>query len=161
MDIDLPGMFIEKFTKLLFEKEGNWQNILKVSMAVANDSFYTVINVLYSAQSIALACILYAAIRFNVPTPFDDPQFNFDICQERYVFKKMMAYQQQQLSQNCQDSPMIDESKKQLMIEQLKAEFKKIPWEKKVDLECELNEVVDSVKQIQNFYSNLLNGKQH
>jgi len=44
----------------------------KVVLAVCNDSFYTPANIVYSGPSVALACILFAAMRFQAPLPFDD-----------------------------------------------------------------------------------------
>ena len=49
----------------------------------------------------------------------------------------------------------MGEDEKRELVEQLKIEFKNLPWEKKVDLECELSEVVEAITQIQSFYRNL------
>lgn len=43
---------------------------------------------MYSAQSIALACVMYAAIKFGLPLPLKEEMFDFDMCFERYLIKK-------------------------------------------------------------------------
>ena len=47
-------------------------NIDKVSQAACNDSFYTLANVVYTGPSVALACVLFAALRFGAPLPYPE-----------------------------------------------------------------------------------------
>lgn len=45
------------------------------------------------------------------------------------------------------------------MVEEWKVEYQKLPWEKKIDLECELSEIVETLKTMETFYNNLQSGK--
>ena len=46
-------------------------NIGKLAQATVNDSFFTYANLVCSGPSVALACILWGALRFDAPTPLD------------------------------------------------------------------------------------------
>eukprot|EP00347_Sterkiella_histriomuscorum_P003972 403362233 len=168
MEVDLPGMFIEKFTRLLYEKQdyntdGNqhsssivvsWQNINRIAIAAANDTFYTPVNVLFSPQSIAVACVIFAAMKFGMPIPFNNKEFNFETCFERYVIKRGLAGSQSQVLTQSQGQ---NDEKRQAKIEEYRRQFNELSWEKKIDLSCDLEEVVESIKYIEQFYSNLKN----
>ena len=77
LELQLPYVFLKDFIEALYPQETfshSYRNIGNVSYAVCNDSFYTPCNIVFSGASVALACILFAAMRFNAPLPFDDDQ---------------------------------------------------------------------------------------
>jgi hypothetical protein len=103
-------------------------NIIKFANSVCNDSFYTFVNLLYSSQAVAVACILFAAMRFNQPTPNEPHTFNYDsLFDHSYLRRK-------------QPKPLDGSDK-----DKLRQEFDSLSWEKKLDDNLELVEVVESL----------------
>ena len=75
LEVSVPYNYIRQFFEALYPQElfpEICKNHEKFSLAICNDSFYTPCNIVYSGASVALACILFSAIRFNAPLPFDD-----------------------------------------------------------------------------------------
>ena len=45
-----------------------------MALSIANDSNYTYANIVYSTQSVALACILFAAKMYRLPLIFTEQE---------------------------------------------------------------------------------------
>ena len=71
-DQALPTLRLTKrFAQYLYEPMIGqaYTQVLKCADGIANDSFFTHANLIYSTQTVALACILLAAARYKHATP--------------------------------------------------------------------------------------------
>jgi len=96
----LPTKYTKRFAELLYAPiiGQSFQTVLRCADAIANDSFLTYVNVLYSVQTVALACVCLAAARFKHPLPVQllettesdpiTPPFNFEGVFSQYKRRK-------------------------------------------------------------------------
>ena len=63
--------YTKRFAKFLYEPMLGqaFTQVMKCADAIANDSFFTYANVLFTTQTVALACVLLAAARYKHVTP--------------------------------------------------------------------------------------------
>ena len=63
--------YTKRYAKYLYEHHIGqaFTQVQKCADAIANDSFFTYVNVLYPIQTVALACVLMAAARYKHATP--------------------------------------------------------------------------------------------
>ena len=75
LDLDaLAGQkdYVRRFCKNLYDPLLGSQaaeNIVKFAEAVSNDTIFTYVNLLYSVQTVALACVLLGSARYSHPVP--------------------------------------------------------------------------------------------
>ena len=72
LDSHLPFDYIRRFTKVIFEGElgkGVIDTVSRCAQAIGNDSFLTEVNLHYSTQTVALACVMLSAYRFKHTLP--------------------------------------------------------------------------------------------
>lgn len=63
--------YTKRFARYLYEPllGQAYTQVQKCADAIANDSFFTYANVLYSVQTVSLSCVLLAAARYKHVTP--------------------------------------------------------------------------------------------
>ncbi len=91
---------------------------------------------------------MFGALKFNLPLHSSTEDFNFEPCFERFCNKKKIALFG---SLKKADSSLNDEEKKQ-HIENWKTEFANFSWEKKVDKDCDEDEILEIINIIEEFY---------
>lgn len=69
INVALPNEFIFVYSALLYPE--NESDIIKFSLRIVYDSFYTYANLIYKNYVIALSCIIIAAKFLNIPSIFD------------------------------------------------------------------------------------------
>lgn len=113
------------------------ENIVKFGEAIANDSFFTYANILYSVQTVALASVFVASARYAHPLPIgaDYKQFakGFDAF--------FLMYKTRSIRKGT-----IDEDK-------IKAEFDQLPWPSRIDERIDPSDLELCIKMITEFYA--------
>ncbi len=68
LSMETAYRYVDRYCKLLYPSH---PPLKQVAMAVCNDQFFTYASLLFKNQSIALACIIFAAMRENQQLPYE------------------------------------------------------------------------------------------
>lgn len=74
LDLDINAQhreYVRRYTKNLYDSflGPMADNLVKFGEAVANDSYYTLANIIFPVQTVALSCVLIASGRYGHPIP--------------------------------------------------------------------------------------------
>ena len=135
-------------------------NIGKLAQATVNDSFFTFANLVYSGASVALACILWGALRFDAPMPFDSPEDptqtpnqGGNTCTSisspnnpHHHFNFEGVFQRLYLKHRKTEGKDESESRREFMV---------LPWHKRIHPDIEIEEVEGTLKMLEELYKSV------
>lgn len=145
--VHLPKDYIIVYSAILYPD--NEEDILEFALRISCDSFFTYINLIYKNYVVAVACVIVAAMFLSLPTIMDK---NFKGLENMKVFadppateeefnRRLLCFENRSL---CKELRTNSETY-----------FDILEWNKKVHPYLEIEDLLDCLNMIYEFYDDL------
>lgn len=153
ININLPNDFIYVYSSILYPD--NEEDIIQYSIRIANDSFYTYVNLIYKNYVVAIACIIVAAKFLSLPTLLDS---NFRHLENMKKFSDPIPNSEDEFNKR-----LLEYENRSFHIslinqkENSSTYFDVLEWNKKIHPYLEQTELMECVKMIVEYYQDCKN----
>ena len=151
---EFPYDLIYVYSELLYPD--NEQEISNLGIKIANDSYFTYANNLYKNYVVALACIVVAAKFLDIPTILDE---NFKhIINMKKIYKRNISVEEFNKALNQYDNQAMLRVKDNIEEEDIlgfEDYFEKLPLAQKLYPSLKIEELLDCVIMIIEFYEDM------
>ena len=145
INVNLPNEFVYVYSSILYPD--NEVDVLRYSLRICYDSFFTYVNLLYKNYVVAICCIIIAAKFLCLPTIMDKnfkhldnmKDFHLPPAMEEEFNRRLLCFENKSL--NVENKNYVNESYYDIL-----------DWNKKIHPYLEIDDLTDCLKMIVDFY---------
>ena len=153
---EFPYDFINVYTEILYPN--NEPDMSNLAIKIANDSYFTLANNIYKNYVVALSCIVIAAKFLDIPTILDE-NFKFLDNMKRVNKRKMTEdeFNKELYQYDCNCWSVKERMNNEMEIEKNGENeyYEKLDLAEKLYPNMKMEDLLDCIKMIIEFYENL------